>query len=843
MDGARWERAVELFEQALEISPSARAHFISDSTAGDKELADTVHGMLAADSETDELIDSGVEDFAHLALDQGAVDAPGFSAGDMVGDFEIMAEIGRGGMGIVYAARDRTLGRVAALKLLPARAVIDTVARDRLISEAQAASALDHPNVATIYQVGETGDGQRFIAMARYEGETLRQRLSRGPIRARDAYDIAGQVASGLAAAHAAGLVHRDVKPENIFITTRGLVKLLDFGIATLAGSPRDGPTTRGTILYISPEHARREPADARSDVWSLGIVLYEMLVGTTPFTGATAEEVLAHIGDASPVVLPGEVRKLPDVALAPLVRAIDKNPANRYPDASGFAADLAKAVQQWSRARFIKVSAAVAAAALILFTVFAQPTSNVADDAARPELAVMPVAGDLSNGETTALASALSDEIAARLIGLGRVRLVRPGSDTSSAARAGLHQLRLVISRAGGAPTVGVSLVDATTGRSEWREERSFHRAGLRELGRDVVIGVMDALGEPVTERERGLIGSSFPSSAEAYAEFLRANRFLAIRTPPALESAVVHYRRASRLDTTFAAAFARQSYAYSVLLDWGWKPTRELSGDPVAEGLALAANATRLDSTSAEAWLAHAYMLLHRDPQRYTGVAEAFQYAIALDPYNAEAFHQYGQALTGLGRYAEAMAAYRRTLDLEPDRAMTLVPMAAIEKRQGRLDESLRLLDNAIKVAPKVPYALATRSMLRSQLGMLTQARADAELGLSLDSVYPIPPLTALARANWLLGDTAKARRQLDDAFRSIANPAAPSYTEAYWVGTAAVAIGDTERALRLLRNTKPRGPWLWFLFEAPEFDEFRKIPEVARILAEADPRRPPR
>ncbi len=843
MDQARWDHAVEIFEEALEIFPSSRARFINEAAGPDKELAETVRGMLAADSTKGEILDGGIEGVAHLALDHGAVDAPGLSPGEKVGDFEIMSELGRGGMGIVYAARDGTLGRIAALKLLPARATLDPVAHERLIAEAQAASALDHPNVATIYQVGETQDGRRFIAMARYEGETLRTRLARGSLKPRDAYDIARQVASGLAAAHAAGLVHRDVKPENIFITNGGLVKLLDFGIATLAGSPRGGHTTRGTILYMSPEHARRQPADTRSDVWSLGVVLFEMLVGRTPFIGGTAEEVLAAIANPAPVALSPEIRKLPAIATAPLVRALDKNPGNRYPDASGLAADLDKAARQWSRARFIKVSVAAAAALFMLFTLFAQSTSDVADDAARPELAVMPVTGDSSDTETTALASALSDEIAARLIGVGRVRLVRPGSDTSAATRAGLHLLRVAISRAGNGPAVGLSLVNASTGRIEWKENRSFDRAGLRELGRDVVIGVMDALGEPVTERERGMIGSSFPSNAEAYAEFLRANRFLAVRTPPALESAVVHYRRASRLDTTFASAYARQSYAYSLLLDWGWKPTKGLSGDPIVEGLALAATATRLDSTSAEAWLAHAYMLLHRDPQRYTGVAEAFQYAIALDPYNAEAFHQYGQALTGLGRYAEAMAAYRRTLDLEPDRAMTLVPMAAIAKRQGRLEESLRLLDNAIKVAPRVPYALATRSMLRSELGMVSGARADAEFGLSLDSVYPIPPLTALARANWLAGDSAKARQQLENAFRAIADPAAPTYTEAYWVGTAAVVMGERQRAIRLLRDTRPRGPWLWFLFEAPEFDEFRKIPEVAHILGQADPRRPPR
>jgi serine/threonine-protein kinase len=230
-------------------------------------------------------------------------------------------------MGIVYAARDRTLGRVAALKLLPASDAIDSAASERLIAEAQAASALDHPNVATIYQIGETHDGHRFIAMARYEGETLRDRLARGPLAAREAFDITRSVVSGLAAVHAAGLVHGDVKPENIFLTRQGLVKLLDFGIATLAGSPREAPT-RGTVLYMSPELARRQPADARSDVWSLGVVLYEMLVGKPPYTGDTAAEILGQIADPSPVRLPPVIRKIPAAAIATIERALDKGSA-----------------------------------------------------------------------------------------------------------------------------------------------------------------------------------------------------------------------------------------------------------------------------------------------------------------------------------------------------------------------------------------------------------------------------------------------------------------------------------------------------------------------------------
>ena len=293
----------------MDLAPAERERVLDAEAEGDVVLVATVRAMLAADEGTNDLIDQGIEPRAHIAIETDARDAAPLRKGDSVGDFDIVSEIGRGGMGVVYAARDRTLGRVAALKLLPAAEGGDPSAGERLVAEAQAASALDHPNVATIYQIGMTEDGRRFIAMARYEGETLRDRLARGAVPPRDAFDIARQVAAGLAAAHQAGLVHRDVKPENIFITRDGLVKLLDFGIATLAGSAREGATTRGTVRYMSPEQTRREAPDSRSDVWSLGVVLYEMIVGSTPFTGATTSEILALIADPHPVRVPASIR------------------------------------------------------------------------------------------------------------------------------------------------------------------------------------------------------------------------------------------------------------------------------------------------------------------------------------------------------------------------------------------------------------------------------------------------------------------------------------------------------------------------------------------------------
>src|SRR5690349_12343317 len=216
-------------------------------------------------------------------------------SGRRVSHFRIGAPLGNGGMGIVYEAEDTRLGRSVALKFLTPEMVRNPTAKTRFLTEARAASALDHPNLCTILEVSESEDGLLFLAMPRYEGESLDRLIARGPLPLDQALDIAVQAARGLAKAHQNGIVHRDVKPENLFITHDGVVKILDFGIAKLLGEA--GPTrlgfSLGTPSYMSPEQTRGAEVDARADVWSLGVVLYEMLAGRRPFVGGTGDAVV----------------------------------------------------------------------------------------------------------------------------------------------------------------------------------------------------------------------------------------------------------------------------------------------------------------------------------------------------------------------------------------------------------------------------------------------------------------------------------------------------------------------------------------------------------------------
>ena len=258
----------------------------------------------------------------------------GLVEGAIVADkYRIIGEIGRGGMGIVYKAEDTKLKRAVALKFRPHQWTADPEVRERFAHEAQAASALDDPNICNIHEIGETADGRMYIAMACYEGESLRERLKKRPLSTDEAIEIASQAARGMAKAHQKGIVHRDLKPANILITNDGVAKIVDFGLAKLAGQvrlTREG-TTIGTIAYMSPEQARGQAVDHRTDIWSLGVVLYEMIAGRLPFKGENDASMIRSILDDEPAPLAKIRNDLPAGFEQIVHKTLAKNPADRY--------------------------------------------------------------------------------------------------------------------------------------------------------------------------------------------------------------------------------------------------------------------------------------------------------------------------------------------------------------------------------------------------------------------------------------------------------------------------------------------------------------------------------
>lgn len=346
----RWQRIKEIFQSAQELGAAERVEFLNEACAGDESLREDVEALLTADASNEDFLSTPAYEFAAGILADGESE---FSAGTKVGRYTILCPLGAGGMGQIYLAEDAQLGRKIALKLIAPEFATDPRRVHRFEQEARAASALNHPNVCVIHEIEVTDTGRHFIAMEYIQGLTLRDQLSRGPLSVFEALNVAVQVATALSSAHATAIVHRDIKPENIMLRPDGYVKVLDFGLAKLTEilpeQPRlqeastnvltEAGTLMGTVKYMSPEQLRKARVDERTDIWSLGVVLYEMLTGVTPFEAPSSNEMVELILDPRPApLLPAE---LPSRLQEIVKKALEKDRADRYQTMTKLASDL----------------------------------------------------------------------------------------------------------------------------------------------------------------------------------------------------------------------------------------------------------------------------------------------------------------------------------------------------------------------------------------------------------------------------------------------------------------------------------------------------------------------
>ncbi len=679
--------------------------------------------------------------------------------GKTVSHYRITGTLGGGGMGIVYKAVDTKLGRPVALKFLPPELTRDPDAKRRFVHEAKSASALQHHNICTIHEIDETPDGHVFISMDCYEGETLRQKIARGPLPVKEAVGVACQVAEGLAKAHEAGMVHRDIKPANIVLTNDGIVKILDFGLAKLAGQTRvtKTGTTVGTVAYMSPEQAKGGDIDHRSDIYSLGTVLYEMLTGEVPFSGDHEAAVLYGITHNDPEPLDTRRTDLPEQLQQIVHTALRKEPGERYQNVSEMAADLRRfaggestvrgqrSPKGHGRRRIAATGAFLILAVLtghFIYSHFLRPGVPEPEDG-MTTIAVLPFE-NLGPPEDDYFADGMTEEITARLAGIQELGVIaRTSAVQYKNTEKSIEQIGEELGvdyiiegtvrwQKGENQTSRVrvtpQLIRVVDGTHVWADVYDDALVEIFKIQTDVAKRVVEALNIRLLKHEQDCLTAQPTENVEALDYFMRGNEYFVQRhLEPArrMRTAIQFYERAIAIDSEFASAYAMLAWVYTELY-------------------------------------------CHREPiEEYKqGAAAAIETAKSLRPTAFDVRLVSGVVDYHFLRYDKAIGELTSLIELHPNNAALLAELAYAHSRKGNWEESIELLSRAVKLDPRsntTAYELAFRLRL---------VRRFEEAEVYYDRSIELTPETDLVHIEKALmhlsmtGNAKAARRILDEA-----------------------------------------------------------------------------
>jgi TolB-like protein/Tfp pilus assembly protein PilF len=786
------------------------------------------------------------------------------SPGTRLGPYEILAPLGAGGMGEVYRARDERLGRQVALKVLPESVASDPARLARFEQEARSASALNHPNIVTIYDVGREGSVS-YIAMELVDGASLRQRLAGGPLPLRFVLDVGAQIASGLAKAHAASLVHRDLKPENVMVTADGLVKILDFGLAKLAPAvsaaelasralTQEQSTEPGVILgtvgYMSPEQATGGPLDFRSDQFSLGVMLYEMTAGLRPFQGKSALETLSAILRTDPPPLAAFHPDAPEALSTIVVRCLAKQPEGRYASTRDLARDLAElrdgavsaGVPVAAPARRARVSAWTAAAFLLVLAAagvwIARRSSGKAAISAGGEksIAILPFQNFggrsedeyFSDGMTESLITDLAKAKGLLVIARNSVFAYKNKNVDVRKVGEDLHVRYVLegsVQRAGDSVRVNAQLIDAASGYHVWAEK---YDRPMKDL-----FAVQDDLSARIVGSLQAAIGGSHTavsqtptSNLEAYDLFLRGRYFMNQFDWARKDDSMPLLEKAIALDPGFAQAHAALAAAYA---------KKAFEGDPDGSWRSKASaeieKALALDPNLPQAYLARGNLAWTRDNGfPHEQAAADFHKAIEL---GSDAAHAgLANVYYHVGLLDKALAQYALALRTDPHDLDSLYRIPRIHLYQGKYAEALAEFDASPQFRGDfyVPIVLAHlgrwEEALRRAPAPARHPTHPTDVDLS-DQASTMAVLAAHA------GDAAAAESEVAIALKKQGR--SHFHHASYNLATAFALLKRNKEAIAWLVETAESGMPCYPLFEKDPFlDSLRDDPEFQAFLA---------